>query len=96
MTPNRKHIIKVMLQGYYLRKWRNTRGVHCYRLYDAAGTPQANVPEKTIATLEKYIRKEETIFRHDKNGKITLNRANIRKLRKNHSIKILYLESKKK
>lgn len=90
MTSKRKNIALLLLQGYYLKKWRNGNRVLCYRLYRPNDDPAGTISEKTIRGLGKYIDPKIKILKTGKHGKITLNLSSVRRLHGKTFIKRQY------
>lgn len=89
ITAPAKQLVVDLLKGGYLLPWKRPSGTKCFRLYLGKANPVRNVRISTLYSVENA-----TIFDilniDKKTNKITISRSQVRKLRGNHSIKIIY------
>lgn len=86
LTPQARRLLVDLLEGGYLLPWKRPSGTFCYRLYKQKGNPIRNIRQSTAGVLW-YCR---VLNKDNATLKLTISRAQIRKLRANHIIKVIY------
>lgn len=93
MRTDKTSIVKKLLNGMYLLKRKNHKGVPGYKLYSGNMIPELFFSDRTMRSLEAA--SPYALFKKDSKERLTLNLSNVRRLHGNHWIKKAYRAVKK-
>lgn len=91
VTPTRKRLVKMLLDGHYIMSAPSPAGYPSYRVYDGNGNVVWRVRQNTVDRLDRNIHDPQIkLWRIVKPGRIYLNLSSVRQLHGNNFIKRIY------
>ena len=104
MTTIQREIVSKLIAGHYLVKTQNHNGFVRFKLYSLDGSPVRYCSAGIVASLDRLLtfkgqrrpnaRVPKSIFKKDKDGRVTLNLSNVRRLHGAHWILKEYKKQK--